>query len=51
MNLRACVKFDLMQEHLEEEMEKNAAYEKARTEMVSGFHMTFRHRSRQSRVT
>lgn len=31
-----CDSFDLMQEHLREEMEKNAAYEKARTEMVSG---------------
>lgn len=31
-----CESFDLMQLHLKEQMEKNAAYEKARTEMVSG---------------
>ena len=31
-----CDSFDLMQQHLQEEMEKNRAYEKARTEMVSG---------------
>lgn len=31
-----CDSFDLMQEHLQLEMEKNRAYEKARTEMVSG---------------
>lgn len=31
-----CETFDLMQYHLKEEMEQNRAYEKARTEMVSG---------------
>ena len=31
-----CKSFDLMQLHLKEQMEKNLAYEKARTEMVSG---------------
>lgn len=31
-----CDSFDLMQEHLQEELEKNKAYEKARTDMVSG---------------
>ena len=31
-----CESFDLMQLHLKEQMEKNMAYEKARTEMVSG---------------
>lgn len=31
-----CDSFDLMQEHLQKELEKNRAYEKARTEMVSG---------------
>ena len=31
-----CETFDLMQHHLKEEMEQNRAYEKARTEMVSG---------------
>ena len=31
-----CDSFDLMQQHLQEELEKNQAYEKARTEMVSG---------------
>lgn len=31
-----CDSFDLMQVHLKQEMERNAAYEKARTEMVSG---------------
>lgn len=31
-----CDSFDMMQEHLKTEMERNAAYEKARTEMVSG---------------
>lgn len=31
-----CDSFDMMQEHLREGMEKNAAYERARTEMVSG---------------
>lgn len=31
-----CDSFDLMQQHLKEGIEKNAAYEKARTEMVSG---------------
>ncbi len=31
-----CDSFDLMQAHLKQEMERNAAYEKARTEMVSG---------------
>ncbi len=35
-----CDSFDLMQEHLQKELEKNRAYEKARTEMVSGFPMT-----------
>lgn len=33
---RVCNSFDFMQKHLKEEMEKNKAYEKARTEMVSG---------------
>lgn len=31
-----CNTFNRMQEHLKEGMEKNAAYEKARTEMISG---------------
>lgn len=31
-----CDSFDLMQKNLKEGMEKNAAYERARTEMVSG---------------
>ena len=31
-----CDSFDLMQEHLKEGLEKNSAYEKARTDMVSG---------------
>lgn len=31
-----CDSFDLMQQHLKAEMDKNRAYEKARTEMVSG---------------
>lgn len=31
-----CESFDLMQQHLKQEMEKNHAYEVARTEMVSG---------------
>lgn len=31
-----CDSFDFMQQHLKEEMDKNKAYEKARTEMVSG---------------
>lgn len=31
-----CESFDLMQQHLKAEMEKNHAYEVARTEMVSG---------------
>lgn len=31
-----CDSFDLMQQHLRQEMEKNHAYELARTEMVSG---------------
>ena len=31
-----CDSFDLMQTHLKEETKKNQAYEKARTEMVSG---------------
>jgi signal transduction histidine kinase len=31
-----CDSFDLMQQHLKQEMEKNHAYELARTEMVSG---------------
>lgn len=31
-----CDSFDLMQQHLKEEMDRNHAYEKARTEMVSG---------------
>lgn len=31
-----CASFDLMQKHLKEQMETNLAYEKARTEMISG---------------
>ncbi len=31
-----CASFDLMQRHLKEQMETNLAYEKARTEMISG---------------
>lgn len=31
-----CDSFNQMQEHIKEGMEKNAAYEKARTEMISG---------------
>jgi len=31
-----CESFDTMQRHLSEEMKKNAAYEKARTDMISG---------------
>lgn len=34
--LPVCDSFDLMQKSLKEGMEKNAAYERARTEMVSG---------------
>lgn len=34
--LNVCTTFDEMQMHLKEGIEKNAAYEKARTEMVSG---------------
>ena len=31
-----CDSFDFMQQHLKDELDKNKAYEKARTEMVSG---------------
>lgn len=34
--LEVCDTFNTMQEHLKEGIEKNAAYEKARTEMISG---------------